>query len=109
QACRRRFNARQSDAPRRAFKKALKPAKQRVLAGELQEEYGASQRRICETMRFNRKSMQYKPKISAINEVLRARIKELSQARVRYGYRRIHVLLRREGWKVNPKRIARLY
>jgi putative transposase len=44
-----------------------------------------------------------------VNEVLRGRIKELAQARVRYGYRRIHVLLRREGWKVNPKRIARLY
>ncbi len=53
--------------------------------------------------------MQYKPKRSALNEVLRARIKELAQTRVRYGYRRIHVLLSREGWKVNPKRVARLY
>ena len=60
-------------------------------------------------MRFNRKSMQYKPKLSPINETLRARIKEISQARVRYGYRRIHVLLRREGWDVNHKRISRLY
>jgi len=66
-------------------------------------------RRICEAMRFNRKSMQYKPKVSPINEALRARIKEISQARVRYGYRRIHVLLKREGWTVNHKRIARLY
>jgi putative transposase len=79
------------------------------LAGELQEEYGASMRRICATMRFNRKSMQYKLKVSPINEALRARIKEISQARVRYGYRRIHVLLKREGWTVNHKRIARLY
>lgn len=60
-------------------------------------------------MRFNRKSVQYKPKRNIINEVLRDRINELAQARVRYGYRRIHVLLRREGWKVNWKRIARLY
>ena len=44
-----------------------------------------------------------------MNEVLLARIKELSAARVRYGYRRIHVLLGREGWNVNPKRVARLY
>lgn len=29
--------------------------------------------------------------------------------RVRYGYRRIHVLLRREGWRVNAKRVWRLY
>lgn len=37
------------------------------------------------------------------------RIREIAAIRVRYGYRRIHTLLRREGWKVNPKRIYRLY
>jgi putative transposase len=37
------------------------------------------------------------------------RLKELAAARVRYGYRRLHVLLRREGWPVNAKRIYRLY
>jgi putative transposase len=36
------------------------------------------------------------------------RIREIA-ARVRYGYRRIHVLLRREGWRINPKRVYRLY
>ena len=37
------------------------------------------------------------------------RIKDIAQARVSYGYRRIHVLLLREGWKVNHKRVYRLY
>ncbi len=37
------------------------------------------------------------------------RIKELAATRVRYGYKRIHVLLRREGWRVNHKRVYRLY
>ncbi len=37
------------------------------------------------------------------------RIKDIAQARVSYGYRRIHVLLQREGWKVNHKRVYRLY
>ena len=37
------------------------------------------------------------------------RIKEIAETRVRYGYRRIHVLLRREGWLVNAKRVCRLY
>jgi putative transposase len=41
--------------------------------------------------------------------VLRMRIKDLAGARVSYGYRRLHVLLQREGWKVNHKRIYRLY
>jgi putative transposase len=40
---------------------------------------------------------------------LKKRIKEIAATRVRYGYRRIHVLLRREGWPVNAKRIYKLY
>src|SRR5262249_26322281 len=40
---------------------------------------------------------------------LSKRIREIAATRVRYGYRRIHVLLRREGWQVNPKRVYRLY
>ena len=37
------------------------------------------------------------------------RIKEIAETRVGYGYRRIHVLLRREEWRVNAKRVCRLY
>jgi len=37
------------------------------------------------------------------------RIREIAATRVRYGYRRIHVLLRRQGWQVNAKRVYRLY
>jgi putative transposase len=37
------------------------------------------------------------------------RINEIAKTRVRYGYKRIHVLLRREGWSVNHKRVYRLY
>lgn len=37
------------------------------------------------------------------------RIKELAATRVRYGYRRIHVLLRRQGWEISHKRTHRLY
>ena len=40
--------------------------------------------------------------------MLRERIKEIAAARVRYGYRRIGVLLRREGFKINDKRVYRL-
>jgi putative transposase len=38
---------------------------------------------------------------------LEARIKEICQTRVRYGYRRVHVLLRREGWEINLKKTLR--
>jgi putative transposase len=40
---------------------------------------------------------------------LRLRIREIAKARVRYGYRKIRVLLNREGWKVGRKRVYRLY
>lgn len=42
-------------------------------------------------------------------EALRIRLRELAGSRVRYGYRRLAVLLKREGWEVNAKRIYRLY
>lgn len=37
------------------------------------------------------------------------RIKEIASTRVRYGYKRIHILLRREGWKINHKKVYRIY
>ena len=42
-------------------------------------------------------------------EALRVRLRELAGSRVRYGYRRLTVMLRREGWEVNAKRIYRIY
>ena len=40
---------------------------------------------------------------------LEKRIKEICETRVRYGYRRVHVLLRREGWRINQKRTRKIY
>jgi putative transposase len=40
---------------------------------------------------------------------LRLRLRELATSRIAYGYRRLHVLLRREGWEINHKRVYRLY
>ena len=40
---------------------------------------------------------------------LRIRLRDLAATRVRYGYRRLHILLRREGWEINLKRVRRLY
>ncbi len=55
-----------------------------------------------------RSSYHYRPRGDDQAD-LKKRIKEIAETRVRYGYRRIHVLLRREGWNVNAKRIYRLY
>jgi len=43
------------------------------------------------------------------NRAVTVRLKELAAVRVRYGYRRLTILLRREGWRVNAKRVYRIY
>lgn len=55
-----------------------------------------------------RASLQYRSRRDP-QEALRMRLRELAAARVRFGYRRLTVLLRRDGWRVNAKRIYRLY
>lgn len=65
-------------------------------------------RRACDVLQAERSSYHYKSRRGDQAE-LKTRIKELAETRVRYGYRRIHVLLVREGWRVNAKRVRRLY
>jgi putative transposase len=62
----------------------------------------------CATFRIDASLYHYNSKRGEQAD-LKARIREMAQTRVRYGFRRVHVLLRREGWVVNPKRIYRLY
>ncbi len=71
-------------------------------------EWGVSIRRACRTLKATRATYHYKTR-RRDQAGLAARIKEISQTRVRYGYRRVHVLLRREGWEVNMKRTYRIY
>jgi putative transposase len=67
-----------------------------------------SERRACRIVDVNRSTLQYRSKRTD-DPALRARIREIAAVRVRYGYRRITVLLRRDGWRVNHKRVHRLY
>ncbi len=55
------------------------------------------------------RSTWYKQSTARDQSALRLRIRELALARPRFGYLRIHVLLRREGWRVNKKRVYRWY
>jgi putative transposase len=87
----------------------VKPAQQRERVGYLRAAYGISTRRACLLVRFNRATQYFTPRLAAKNAALAERIKAIAAARVRYGYRRIHVLLRREGVRVNHKRVRRLY
>ena len=67
-----------------------------------------SERRACRVTGTSRATHRYRS-VADPQDELRLRVRELAATRVRYGYRRIHVLLRREGWKVNHKRVYRLY
>ena len=71
-------------------------------------DWSVSERRACRVMKACRSTQQYKPTCDDQAD-LKQRIKEIAQTRVRYGYRRIHVLLKREGWAINAKRVYRLY
>jgi putative transposase len=66
------------------------------------------QRRACTLVGLQRSSYYYRRHRDPQTE-LRMRLKDLAAARVRYGYRRLHVLLMREGWVINHKRVYRLY
>lgn len=86
----------------------MRPARRRALVDDLRTIWDVSIRRACSVPQAQRSSYHYRPHGDDQAE-LRNRIKEVAETRVRYGYRRVHVLLRREGWEVNAKRIYRLY
>jgi putative transposase len=84
------------------------PSRRRDVVKHLCLAYRVSERCACRACGFSRASQRYRSMADPQDE-LRLRLKELAASRVRYGYRRLHVLLRREGWPVNHKRIYRLY
>jgi putative transposase len=64
-------------------------------------------RRACRVVRIGRSTYYYRTVRD--DRALRQCILEIAETRVRYGYKRIHVLLRREGWRVNHKKVYRIY
>ena len=65
-------------------------------------------RRACGLLRLNRASWYYRHH-GRDDTAIRMRLRELAQARPRFGYLRLHVMLRREGWVVYTKRVRRIY
>jgi putative transposase len=70
--------------------------------------YGISVRRSCRLVGVHRSTRYYRSRRRS-DAGLRMRIREIAQTRRRFGYLRIHVMLRREGWRVNRKRVYRIY
>jgi putative transposase len=71
-------------------------------------DWHVSIRRACRVLLFDTSSYHYRARRRGQADIEK-RIREICETRVRYGYRRIHVLLRREGWLINMKRVRRIY
>lgn len=79
------------------------------MAEAIQRQFGFSERRACRLIGFNRTSKRYQPIKDLENEAIKERLAELAARWKRFGYRRLHILLCREGKAINHKRVYRLY
>ena len=86
----------------------MTPAARREAVAHLVKVHGVSQRRACSITGADRSAVRYRSRRPADAE-LRERLRALAAERRRFGYRCLHVLLRREGHVVNRKRTQRLY
>ena len=86
----------------------VRPAARREVARYLRQRYEVSERRACRTIAFSRASLRYRSHLDP-RTALRIRMRDIAHTRVRYGYRRIRVMLLREGWRVSTNLVYRLY
>jgi len=86
----------------------VKPAQKKEVAGYLQEQHGTSQRKAAVLVGSAASVLRYRSK-RGDDVLVRERLRELASERLRFGYRRLHVFLRREGVIINRKKTYRLY
>ena len=86
----------------------MTPTRRRARAVWMQETFQIAVARACRLAGFSRAGW-YKKSTARDQSALRMRIREFAMVRPRFGYNRIHTMLRREGWPVNKKRVRRLY
>lgn len=91
-----------------ATPQAQTPLKRRLVS-HVRERFGLSERRACRVLGFWRSTQRHHSPKREQDEALVVRLRDLAQQRPRFGYRRLHILLEREGRAVNHKRVYRLY
>jgi len=84
------------------------PAARREAAAHLHQVFGVSQRRACQAIGTDRSSVRYRSR-RPDDGLIRSRLREIAAIRRRFGYRRLHILLQREGIELNHKKLRRLY
>ncbi|MDO6811330.1 IS3 family transposase [Zobellia galactanivorans] len=90
-------------------KKVLRPSRKRGMVCNIRMEYNISIQRCCKLVLLHKSVFYYKAKGRRSDKLLRMRMNEIAAVRVRYGFWRIHILLRREGFMDNHKRMYRVY
>lgn len=86
----------------------MRPAQRRELVQWVRRAYQLTERRACCAVGVARSSVRYRS-VRPAQDLLRRRLREMASVRVRSGYRQFYVLLRREGWALNHKRVYRIY
>ena len=84
------------------------PAERREAVAYLRASYEVSERRACEAIKVERSSVRYRHR-RADDADLRARLRAIAAERRRFGYRRLHIMLDREGLHMNINKLRRLY
>jgi transposase InsO family protein len=85
------------------------PGQQRACAAYLCEAYGISQRRAGRVLGRARSTLRYRRRDRTAEQPLVREIRRLARKHPRWGYRRVHAVLDRDGWEVNLKRVHRLW
>jgi len=88
--------------------KVLRSALMKEVVAYVVSSHGYSERRACLVMTQHR-STQRKPSTRDPRTAVRRRMHEIVATRIRYGYRRVHVMLKREGWLLGRNVVYRLY
>ena len=87
----------------------MSPERRRRCVDHVRAKFSVSERRACRALSQSRRTQRYTPKADPEEDNLTAEIKMLSLKHPRYGYKRITELLRRSGWRVNRKRVHRIW
>ena len=87
----------------------VSPPQRRRAVQLLQERLGVSQRRACAIVGQHRSTQRYEPAEPDPDRSLRAELRGFAESHPRWGYRRAHAVLQRQGWAVNRKKVQRLW
>ncbi len=86
----------------------MRAARKRTLVYEIRADWRVSIRRACAVIRFDPRTCRYKSRRPG-EAASEQRIREICLTCIRFGYRRVHVLLKHEGWEINAQKTYRIY